>query len=382
MFRISHSLRSVALTAALITTACGGSGGTSNTAKVAAKTVPVEPPASMVGTKLAKVNNIPVGSNAFEILSQRKTPADGKAFSLEEKREVVDLAVTDEVLFQEAFRQGLYHDPKVRKIMVNLLLRQDVYGTVRNDDFDDAQLKAYFDEHKEEFVVPAKVHIKRLFVAISDKRAAPEAQQIAQGLYEKVKANPDTFRDVAAESSDGPFKRRGGDLGYVSKEGKPGIPAEVTARAFELEANGMTEPFLAAGGFNVLYVPNRRERLERTFEQMRGSVLRRMKNERYDSLSSEYVDKLRADAQIEILEDALGNYTPIPNSRASMPIQQAPPAPLKAIGEQGVPKAAPDADGAPELAPSGEPPTGDPIRDMGDAVYEARKLMEEDEGDE
>jgi hypothetical protein len=65
-----------------------------------------------------------------------------------------------------------------------------------------------------------------------------------------------------------------------------------------------------------------------------------------------------------------------------MPIQQAPPAPLKAIGEQGVPKAAPDADGAPELAPSGEPPTGDPIRDMGDAVYEARKLMEEDEGDE
>ena len=192
MFRISHSLRSVALVAALTTIACGGSSGTSNTAKVAAKTVPVEPPASMVGTKLAKVNDIPVGSNAFEILSQRKTPADGKAFSLEEKREVVDLAVTDEVLFQEAFRQGLYHDPKVRKIMVNLLLRQDVYGTVRNDDFDDAQLKSYFDEHKEEFVVPAKVHVKRLFVAISDQRAAPEAQQIAQGLYEKVKANPDS----------------------------------------------------------------------------------------------------------------------------------------------------------------------------------------------
>jgi hypothetical protein len=334
------------------------------------------PPSAVVGTPLAKVNGFTVGSSAFEVLSQRKTPADGQAFSTDEKREIVDLTVTDEVLFQEAFKKGLYHDPKVRKIMINLLLREEVYGKVSNDDFSDDDLTEYFGTHKEEFVVPEKVHVKRIFVAISNQRPAPEAESIAKALFAQVSGAPDTFRDVASESSDGPFKRRGGDLGYISDDGKPGIPSEVTNRAFKMEVGEISEPFLAAGGYNILSIPNRRERLERTFEQMRGSVLRRMKNDRYDSLSTEYVDTLEEGSAIEVMDAALENYTPIPNARPSMalPTGGLPSAVQPGALPVPIPDAALEGD---EMAPSGEPRTGDPIRDLGDANDEAREMLEE-----
>jgi peptidyl-prolyl cis-trans isomerase SurA len=260
--------------------------------------------------------------------------------------------------------------------MINLLLREEVYGKVSNDDFSDDDLTEYFGTHKEEFVVPEKVHVKRIFVAISNQRPAPEAESIAKALFAQVSGAPDTFRDVASESSDGPFKRRGGDLGYISDDGKPGIPSEVTNRAFKMEVGEISEPFLAAGGYNILSIPNRRERLERTFEQMRGSVLRRMKNDRYDSLSTEYVDTLEEGSAIEVMDAALENYTPIPNARPSMalPTGGLPSAVQPGALPVPIPDAALEGD---EMAPSGEPRTGDPIRDLGDANDEAREMLEE-----
>jgi hypothetical protein len=373
MFRFLSPVQTFVLAASLTVVACSGG---SSEKKSSTTSGMLAPPSAVVGTPLAKVNGFTVGSSAFEVLSQRKTPADGQAFSTDEKREIVDLTVTDEVLFQEAFKKGLYHDPKVRKIMINLLLREEVYGKVSNDDFSDDDLTEYFGTHKEEFVVPEKVHVKRIFVAISNQRPAPEAESIAKALFAQVSGAPDTFRDVASESSDGPFKRRGGDLGYISDDGKPGIPSEVTNRAFKMEVGEISEPFLAAGGYNILSIPNRRERLERTFEQMRGSVLRRMKNDRYDSLSTEYVDTLEEGSAIEVMDAALENYTPIPNARPSMalPTGGLPSAVQPGALPVPIPDAALEGD---EMAPSGEPRTGDPIRDLGDANDEAREMLEE-----
>jgi hypothetical protein len=368
----TFSVRALTLVAALSLAACSGSSGEGADAAKSGKMAP--PPNAFVGTPLAKVNGMPVGSASFEQFSQRQPPADGKAYTMEEKRKILDEAITDEVLFQAAFDAGLYHDPKVRKIMINLLLREGVYGEVSNEDFTDAELQAFFEEHKEEFVVPEKVQVMRLFVAINNTRPAPEAERLANEHYAKIKANPEEFRAVATEHSDDPFQRRGGDLGYISREGKPGIPPEVTARAFDLEVGTVTEPFLAAGGYNILYVAKKRERLERTFEQMRGSVLRRMKNDRYEALSDTFVDKLREAAKVEALDGPLELYTPIPPGRPGASMMAPGGVPMV----EGLEPAA-EIEG---MAPSGEPPTGDPVRDQGHADPEAREQMEADAREE
>jgi len=53
------------------------------------------------------------------------------------------------------------------------------------------------------------------------KDGVPKAD--AEKLRKEVAAKPDTFKDVAAKFSEDMYKRRGGDVGFVSKDGKPGL---------------------------------------------------------------------------------------------------------------------------------------------------------------
>jgi hypothetical protein len=58
-------------------------------------------------------------------------------------------------------------------------------------------------------------------------------------------------------------------------------------------------------GYNVISVANCREEVERTFQQMKGSVLRKVKNDKLKELYDSYVAKLKTDAKIEIDEAKL-----------------------------------------------------------------------------
>ena len=264
------------------------------------------PSAEDIGEVIATVGGLDIGSRDFEKAAARTAPTDGESLNDEERHEVLDRLIADKVLYIEALRLGLDQDPKVQKVMVNTLLRQEVYAQVRNSDFGEEMLKAYYDDHPEEFVVPEKVQIKRLLVRISDERTDAEALTEAQRLREMVASNPkDDFKEVASKHSEDPYRRRGGDVGFVSAEGKPGLDEAIVAKAFEMSVGEVSEPFKTEDGYNVVYVANKRERVERTFQQMKGSVLRKVKNEKLKELYQSYVDELKTGAKIEINEDRL-----------------------------------------------------------------------------
>jgi peptidyl-prolyl cis-trans isomerase C len=264
--------------------------------------------ASTVGMVLATVEDAPIGSTLFDLDAARVTPADGGQLSLAEKKGILDELVTQEILFQEASKEGLYLDPKVKKIMVNLLLRKNVYAKVKTSDFTPEELQRHYEEHQEEFVVPEKIQVKRIFLKVRDDKPVEAVKQLAEELQQKVKSDPESFKDVAAEYSEDPYRRRGGDLGYISRDGKPGIDESVISKAFELAVGQVSEPFEAAGGYNILMVANKRERVVRTFEQMKGSVLRKLKNDRYKQLTDEYINSIRAGYAVSVEEQALKAY--------------------------------------------------------------------------
>ena len=59
------------------------------------------------------------------------------------------------------------------------LLREEVYANVRSSDFTDEQLQQYFESHKDEFVVPEKVQIKRILIKVSEQKPDAEAKKLA-----------------------------------------------------------------------------------------------------------------------------------------------------------------------------------------------------------
>jgi len=295
--RASASTILIALTLGLV--ACGGEGTT------ATKDAAPAAAAADVGETLATVNGMTIGSKEFEQAAARKAPANGESLSPVEKKEVIDGLVEEKLLYGEALRKGLDKDPKVQKVMVNTLLRDDVYSAVKNGDFTDEELQKYYDEHKDEFIVPEKVQIKRILVKVSETRSDEDAKKFADKLRAEVAKTPDNFKDVAARDSEDPYKRRGGDIGFVAKEGKPGIDQAVVDKAFSLETSAISEVFKTTEGYNIVQVAARREQVERTFQQMKGSVLRKVKNDRMKKLYDDYVAKLKTGATTQVDEAKL-----------------------------------------------------------------------------
>jgi len=217
--------------------------------------------------------------------------------------------VDEKLLYMEARRRGVEKDPKIQKMMVNTLLKNEVYGKVRTAEIRESELRAYFEEHKEDFVVPAKVQIKRILIRPEDSESADQAALRAEDIRQAVIDNPGDFKSLAQRHSKGPYARRGGDMGYVTSEGKPGVDPAVVEAAFALPtAVDVTEVFETDDGLNIVYVPNRRERVERPFEAMRGSVLRKVKSEKYRELYDDYVAGLRAGARIDVNDAAIQSH--------------------------------------------------------------------------
>lgn len=298
----------LAFSIALFTLGCNEEGGqAADGAKTPAASTTAKSTASVadLGEVLASVDGITVGSKEFEEMAARKQPAEGDSLSMEEKKEVLDRLIDEKLLYKAALAKGLDQDPKVQKVMVNTLLREEVYSSVRNSDFTDEELQAYYEAHKDDFVVPEKVQIKRILIKVDDDTDDAAAKAKAGELRGQLKKDSDRFKELAAKNSEDPFRRRGGDVGFVAKTGKPGLDDGVVAKAFEMKVGQLSEVFKTDEGYNVILVANKRERVERTFQQMKGSVLRKVKNERLKDLYESYVGKQREGAKITVNEDKL-----------------------------------------------------------------------------
>ena len=115
------SLLSIVLASALI--GCGDVDKTETNTE--AKAVQVN------GETVATVNGSPIGSEDFAMLAARKNPGKGSELSLEERKEVLDDLVTEELLYQKALAEGYDKDPKVKKVMVNALIRKEIYDSIK-----------------------------------------------------------------------------------------------------------------------------------------------------------------------------------------------------------------------------------------------------------
>lgn len=290
------------------------------------------------GVVLAWVNGTEINADQLLLSAGRVSPESGALLSEAQKEELLRRLIEDEVLYQEAKRLGYAEDPKVKKVMANTLLREVVYDKVKNSDFTDEMLRDYFDAHREEFTVPAKVQIKLILIGTAE-RSAVEARRLALNLRRELLTAPDRFAELAAAHSEDAYKRRGGDAGFVAAEGKPGLSQALVDAAFALEVGNISQVIETPEGFWLVMAASRREQVERTYEQMKGSVLRQVKNQEMKELYDAYMVQLIAAAKIRkdgaalrLLEVPGGRPTAIPGG-LSAPVEEE-EAPEGAPGEQ------------------------------------------------
>ncbi len=284
------------LTASLLV-GCPAAQESSDSPATSAATTDRTPRAKKLGRVIAKVDGHPIGVREFDLVAGRQAGPSGK-LSAEERDEILQRLVEEKLLYREAVARAIDMDPKIQKMMVNTLLKDEVYSSVRTSQIGEDELQAYFEEHASEFVVPAKINVKRILIKAADGESPEQAMARAELVRGEVVAAPADFKALAEKHSQGPYARRGGDMGYVQAEGKPGVDPAVVEMAFTLGKGDVSPVFETRDGLNIVYAANIREEVKRTFDQMRGSVLRKVKSEKYRSLYEGYVEDLRRKADV------------------------------------------------------------------------------------
>ena len=181
--------------------------------------------------------------------------------------------------------------------------------------------------------MPEKVQFSRILVKVKADRTDAQAKGIADRVRGSLKANPSSFKEVAEKTSEGPYRRRGGDVGFVSEKGKPGLDEELIKKAFSMKKGQLSAVFQTKEGYNILLLKERRAAQVRSFKTAQGTVMRKMKNTKISEQYEQYTGALRSKASVKVDEEKLQaiEIKSSPRPSLGMPGMQGGPSLKKAV---------------------------------------------------
>lgn len=156
----------------------------------------------------------------------------------------------------------------------------------------DEKLRAYYDQHKDEFQAPEERKVRHILVQV-DENADAETVDAAKAKIEDIAKrleNGESFAALAREFSDDPgSKEQGGDVGWIS----PGVMAKAFEdAAYKLEKDKISEPVRTPFGFHLIEVTEIKSGGEGSFDALRGKIETAYRRNQAEQLLFDKAEKL------------------------------------------------------------------------------------------
>jgi peptidyl-prolyl cis-trans isomerase C len=269
-----------------------------------------DPSAARRARVYARVGNatITVGTLEDEIAKQ---PAFRRArfHDAATLKALAEQLLARELLAREATRRGLDRNAEARQAIdqmaVQHLLRSEIDERITPESIPEADVRAYYDGHPEEFSRPEMVRASHILLA--DQEGARTV--LAQARETDMRG----FRELArVQSLDTETKLRGGDLRYFARDGQvPGSPdtpvdAAIATAAFGLTNVGdVSDPVAVGERFSLVKLTGRRPAETRTFEQTAQGIRLKIWRERRKASVDAFLARLRERLHPETHPDLL-----------------------------------------------------------------------------
>ncbi len=196
------------------------------------------------------------------------------------EKKILDELVVQKILLQEALKAGIDKEEQYKKemknikekLLVNLLIKQKIMDSVI---LEDAELKAYYDENIEEFKFPESIKASHILIKLNDEMDQEQRESAEKQAMEILKkATTENFSKLAMESSQGPSRENGGDLGWFT-QGQ--MVKEFSDAAFAC-AKGEICPKLVETvfGLHIIYVEDRHPGEQIAFDEVKGEISQKL----------------------------------------------------------------------------------------------------------
>jgi peptidyl-prolyl cis-trans isomerase C len=244
------------------------------------------PEAAAQDKVLAKINNQTITEND---LKEMVASFPDKSYQTPEgQSKALDYLVNIHVMAAEAQKQGLDKDPEIQRLLAyttkDLLARVYLDKVTKNlPTPTEAEAKAYYEKNREQFVIPESVLLRHVLV-----KTEKEAKEVLDRLKKGEK-----FGDIANQVSICPSRAKGGSLDWLPKGT---LVKEIEDEAFAMKNGQISGPIKSRFGYHVLLLEDKRAPQETSFEQVKDSIIERLKfegqQEQYEKLAADLRKKM------------------------------------------------------------------------------------------
>jgi parvulin-like peptidyl-prolyl isomerase len=235
----------------------------------------------------------------------------------------------DQEKFDEALKSEGLTMADLRKQLEKTMIIQRVQQTevMSKLQVTDAELKMYYDTHKDSFTTKPQLTLREILVSVptSDRGINVGLEEEARAKAEDVRKRllaGEPFARLAADLSDSPSKANGGLIGPVT----PDVLAPELQKAIEGMKPGDLTPVLRTGrGFQVIKVEALEGAAVKPFEESRNDIADRIANEKRRGEFLKFMEKLRAQAIIDWKNDEVKKAWELGLKQTAAPSSQGQP---------------------------------------------------------
>ena len=221
--------------------------------------------------------------------------------SAERRKQFIENHIVSKLIYEEGVRRGFEKDPEVQRRLDELeqhLVVQRVMEEQQSATVSDADVKAYYDAHPQEF---SSEKVKASHILVDNEALANE-------IAAKLGADKSQFAALAAEhSKDLSNAKKGGDLGLF---GRGRMVKEFEDAAFALKADGdISEPIQTRFGWHIIMRTGREEGSLQPFDQVKSQIKVKMVSESRREKTTGFIDALKKKSALVIDDKALAEAT-------------------------------------------------------------------------
>jgi peptidyl-prolyl cis-trans isomerase C len=190
----------------------------------------------------------------------------------------------------------------------------------------DEQAKRYYDENPQKFDMPEMVRIGHILIATLDPqtRAELSAEQKADKrkkadeVLKRARAGEDFATLAMAFSNDSRSRAKGGEYKFARGEE---MPSEIETAAFSMKTNQISDLITTTNGYHILKLKEKIAAHKVAYATAAEDIKNALAQEAVGQQSSDYIERLKTEAGLEILDEKLKppppGVEPIPAPRPS-----------------------------------------------------------------